>query len=98
MITKHAAWHILKPPLIPDLSFVSENEKCLLTRDQDFFRVCVPIVMHIHQHGLLTQIASPVGLYLRSILILALSLFLSINVVFAGSLKGRIAISLDFQV
>ena len=55
-------------------------------------------MVHIHQHWLLSQIASPIWFDFCSILVLTLCLFLCVDIIFTCRLQGSVSVAFDFEV
>ena len=55
-------------------------------------------MMRNHQHGLLSEIAGPVGFDSERILVFGLSLFVCVNVVSLTSLQSCVPVALNLKV
>lgn len=87
MVSEQARRRVVQAPLKSDLSLVSDDEHCLFASDDELFAVTIAVMVRDDLHGLLAQVASPVGLNPRNgRVFLRLRFLLCVNVVLGDCL------------
>jgi hypothetical protein len=84
VVNLEATWHVIEPALIPNFTFLGEDQQHRFTCNNDVVEVGVLVQVYDHVHGLFANVGDPVCHQLVGFCVLHLGLFLGIDFVVSG--------------